>query len=69
MAEFERIIYQVENGRARITLNRPEKLNAPSMGLMKELNEAFHERDAKFGDGRARVKGPEIRDDSGRLVE
>jgi enoyl-CoA hydratase len=30
---------------------------------------ALRERDARFGDGRARVHGPEIRDENGRLVE
>lgn len=35
----------------------------------KGLREAFKERDEKFGDGRARVRGPEIRDDKGRLVD
>jgi len=45
MGDFERIIYDVEEGRARITLNRPEKLNALSLGLMEELNEALWEAD------------------------
>lgn len=45
MDEFENIIYQVENGRARITLNRPEKLNALSVGLQRELNQALREAD------------------------
>ena len=35
----------------------------------KGLKEAIRERDAKFGDGRARVNGPEIRDERGFLVE
>jgi enoyl-CoA hydratase len=35
----------------------------------KGLAGAFKERDEKFGDGRARVDGPEIRDANGRLVE
>lgn len=35
----------------------------------KGLRQAFRERDAKFGDGRARVSGPEIRDEKGRLVD
>ena len=35
----------------------------------KGLKSALRERDAKFGDGRARVSGPEVRDDRGRLVE
>lgn len=45
MEEFENIIYEVENGRARITLNRPEKLNAISLELQAELNEALWEAD------------------------
>jgi enoyl-CoA hydratase len=32
------------------------------------LKAALHWRDGKFGDGRARVDGPEIRDEQGRLV-
>ena len=35
----------------------------------KGLKEAIRERDAKFGDGRARVNGPEIRDERGFLIE
>jgi enoyl-CoA hydratase len=31
------------------------------------LKAALHWRDAKFGDGRARVEGPEIRDENGYL--
>jgi len=45
MAEFENIIYEVENGRARITLNRPEKMNALSNDLLYELSEALWEAD------------------------
>lgn len=33
------------------------------------LKSAFVDRDQKFGDGRARVDGPEIRDEDGRLVD
>jgi enoyl-CoA hydratase len=33
------------------------------------VTRAFKERDALFGDGRARVRGPEIRDAQGRLVD
>jgi enoyl-CoA hydratase len=33
------------------------------------LREAFKRRDAEFGDGRARVRGPEIRDAEGKLVD
>ena len=35
----------------------------------KGLRTALRERDEKFGDGRARVNGPEVRDDKGRLIE
>jgi len=35
----------------------------------KGLKDAFLERDGAFGDGRARVDGPEIRDEHGRLVD
>lgn len=37
--------------------------------MEKGLKEALRERDEKFGDGRARVGGPEIRDERGRLVD
>jgi enoyl-CoA hydratase len=43
--EYKTILYQVENGRARITLNRPEKLNALSGELQVELNEALWDAD------------------------
>ncbi len=33
------------------------------------VTRAFKERDAAFGDGRARVRGPEVRDAKGRLVD
>lgn len=33
------------------------------------LNAALKERDAPFGDGRARVNGPELRDENGNLIE
>jgi enoyl-CoA hydratase len=45
MSEFETIIYEVQDGRARITLNRPDKLNALSLQLQAELNEALWEAD------------------------
>ena len=43
MDSFENIDYEVENGRARITLNRPEKLNALSNDLLYGRNEALWE--------------------------
>lgn len=33
------------------------------------LKETLRARDARFGDGRARVQGPELRDAEGRLIE
>ncbi|MYD42642.1 MAG: crotonase/enoyl-CoA hydratase family protein [Gammaproteobacteria bacterium] len=45
MSEFESILYEIEDGRARITLNRPEKLNALTLRLQSELNEALWEAD------------------------
>ena len=45
MNDPETILYEVESGRARITLNRPEKLNALSLQLQQELNDALWEAD------------------------
>ncbi|MFP6805910.1 MAG: crotonase/enoyl-CoA hydratase family protein [Pseudomonadales bacterium] len=42
---FENITYKVEKGRARITLNRPEKRNALSIELVEELRDALWEAD------------------------
>ena len=41
MADFEQILYEVENRVALITLNRPDKLNAWTVTMMNELIEAF----------------------------
>ncbi len=43
--DFETILYEVEGGKARITLNRPEKLNALSARLQRELSAALWEAD------------------------
>ena len=43
--ELENIRYEERGGVAYVTLNRPEKLNALSTDLMKELNEALWEAD------------------------
>ncbi len=45
MTGFTSILYDKENGRVRITLNRPEKLNAITMKMLEELNEALWEAD------------------------
>jgi enoyl-CoA hydratase len=43
--DYENIKYEVEDGRARITLNRPEKLNSISYTLLQELEHAIWEAD------------------------
>jgi enoyl-CoA hydratase len=43
--KFETLLYEVERGRARITLNRPEKRNALSFQLLTELHDALWEAD------------------------
>lgn len=45
MPDYEFIQYEVENNRARITLNRPEKRNALSYGLLSELSDALWDAD------------------------
>lgn len=45
MKDPEHIIYEAEDGRARITLNRPAKRNALSIPLLEELHAALWEAD------------------------
>jgi enoyl-CoA hydratase len=42
---YEHILYEVERGRARITLNEPKRRNPLSLGLMEELADALWEAD------------------------
>ncbi len=42
---YEQILYEREGGKARITLNRPEKLNAMTPRLQRELHDALWEAD------------------------
>ncbi len=42
---FDEIIYEAENCRARITLNRPDKLNALTMKMQAEMSEALWQAD------------------------
>jgi enoyl-CoA hydratase len=42
---FKYVSYEVDRGRARITLNRPEKRNALSIELVEELRDALWEAD------------------------
>lgn len=43
--QYETLIVEKERGRARITLNRPEKLNALSRRLQSELGQAMWDAD------------------------
>lgn len=45
MTDFTSILYDTREGVAQITLNRPHKLNALSLKLQAELNEALWEAD------------------------
>jgi enoyl-CoA hydratase/3-hydroxyacyl-CoA dehydrogenase len=71
--EYQHLIYRVEDRIAWITLNRPEKLNALTRALWKELQRALLEADASdevsvlalTGSGRAFCAG----DDIGELAE
>ena len=45
MSGFETILYATQDGHARITLNRPEKLNALSFVMQAELSAALWEAD------------------------
>jgi len=42
---YETLLYEVERGRARITFNRPEKRNALSAKLLRELHDALWDAD------------------------
>lgn len=42
---FQTILYQVADGIARLTLNRPEKLNAVSLEMQEELSRALWDAD------------------------
>jgi len=73
MAGFESILYEKANGRARITLSRPHKLNAITLRMMEELNEALWEADNDRdvhcvilkGAGRAFSAGYDLNGDDG----
>jgi methylglutaconyl-CoA hydratase len=43
MASYQKILYAVENGVARVTLNRPEKRNALDAEIIRELKDALRE--------------------------
>ncbi len=66
--KFETLLYDVRDGVATITLHRPEKLNAFTARMMKELMEAFDNTDADdavravivTGSGRAFCAGADL---------
>lgn len=41
MTDYTRILYTADNGRARVTINRPERLNAVDGQTLRELKDAF----------------------------
>ena len=43
---FEQILYDVADGVCTVTLHRPDRLNAVTSRMMRELLEAFDETDA-----------------------
>lgn len=75
MTAFNSILYEVADGRARITLNRPDKLNALSLELQAELSEALWEADNNQdvhcviirGAGRAFSAGYDLAGGGGRV--
>jgi len=66
--EFETLLYAVDDGIATITLNRPDKMNAFTGRMMKEIIEAFDLTDADdevkavivTGSGRAFCAGADL---------
>jgi enoyl-CoA hydratase len=73
---YESILYEVEDGVARITLNRPEKLNALSWPMQQELRDALWAADGDRevhvavlrGAGRAFCAGYDITPPPGQLT-
>ncbi|MEX1255575.1 MAG: crotonase/enoyl-CoA hydratase family protein [Dehalococcoidia bacterium] len=45
MSDYEQILYERDGAKVRITLNRPEKLNAMTPRLQRELSDALWEAD------------------------
>lgn len=74
---YETIIYTVDAGIGRITLNRPEAMNAITPGMLKELRDAVLEagKDSKVriivltGAGKAFSSGVDLKSLGGRKLE
>src|SRR5213082_3904588 len=75
MIEPKSFLYDVRDGVARITLNRPERLNALTFDVYRELTDTFaalgDEDDVRVvvitGAGRAFCSGGDVRDIIGEL--
>jgi enoyl-CoA hydratase len=73
---YETILYEIEDGKARVTLNRPDKLNALSWPMQQELRDAFWAADGDpqvhlvvlRGAGRAFCSGYDITPPPGQLT-
>jgi enoyl-CoA hydratase/carnithine racemase len=71
--DYEQIVYQVDDGVALVTLNRPEKLNAMTAQMGSEMGDAMAEADADdavravvvTGAGRAFCAGADLGSGSG----
>lgn len=72
---YETLLYSKENGVGRIVLNRPDKLNAFTAGMLKEMTDALKqvERDKEVralvitGSGRAFCSGQDLGNVQGEL--
>lgn len=72
MAAFETILFSIENGAARLTLNRPERLNSFNLAMHAEVSEALSriEKDVSVrtllitGAGRGFCAGQDLSDRS-----
>ena len=56
---FEQIIFETSGRVALLTLNRPEKLNAWTPTMSRELSDAMYECDAALGGDRRQNPGPD----------
>jgi enoyl-CoA hydratase/carnithine racemase len=56
--DYEQILYDVRDGVALVTLNRPEKLNAMTAQMGAELGDAMAEADADDAVRAVVVTGP-----------
>jgi len=78
LREFETILYDVEDRTATITLNRPDRLNALSPQMIRELRQAYAAAEADesvwtilvTGNGRAFCTGADVTEipDDGRVI-